>query len=483
MTGRVVAFTVTFFIPVMLVRIFDQAAFGTYKQAFLIYATLFGIAQLGMAESLFYFIPRAPEKAGQYVANSMLALAGAGLACLALVGAAAPALARWFKNPELGANIVLVGLFLLLMLCSAVLEIAMISRKRYLWASISYGLSDLVRALLFILPALALGSLRWLFLGGLAFAALRFGTTLLYVRREFGAELRPDAALLRQQLAYAVPFAMAVLVEIIQANYHYYAVSWRFDAVAFAIYSVGCLQIPLVDFVAGPAANVMMVRMSEEMHERRGDPVRGLWHDTTRKLALIFFPVFVLLLVSSREVIVFLFTENYLASVPVFMIWAFTVPFSVLQTDSVLRVFAQTRYLLVLYTVRLALTVGLLNAFVGAFYLQGAVLTTLVAVVVAKALALARIKRLMQVRFAQILPWRSLAAILGAALISGLPALLVRAELLHIQTLPLLLATAMAYGATYLLFLFGFRLLSEGERLALIGLLHRQPAVMAKPAG
>ena len=35
-----------------------RAEFGTYKQLFLIYATLFGVAQLGMAESLYYFIPR-----------------------------------------------------------------------------------------------------------------------------------------------------------------------------------------------------------------------------------------------------------------------------------------------------------------------------------------------------------------------------------------------------------------------------------------
>ncbi len=30
--GRFMAFTVTFFTPVILVRLFDQAQFGTYKQ-------------------------------------------------------------------------------------------------------------------------------------------------------------------------------------------------------------------------------------------------------------------------------------------------------------------------------------------------------------------------------------------------------------------------------------------------------------------
>src|SRR3989338_6047486 len=74
MSGRAIGFVAVFFLPVVLVRIFDQAEFGTYKQLFLIYSTVYGIAQLGMAESLFYFLPIAPKEAGKYVTNSMLVL-------------------------------------------------------------------------------------------------------------------------------------------------------------------------------------------------------------------------------------------------------------------------------------------------------------------------------------------------------------------------------------------------------------------------
>jgi O-antigen/teichoic acid export membrane protein len=65
MSGRTVAFAATFFIPVVLARVFSQAEFGTYKQIFLVYATLYYIAQFGMAESLFYFLPSASREAGR----------------------------------------------------------------------------------------------------------------------------------------------------------------------------------------------------------------------------------------------------------------------------------------------------------------------------------------------------------------------------------------------------------------------------------
>ena len=84
-TGRTIGFAASFIIPVLLVRTFNQAEFGTYKQLFLIYGTLYGLAQLGMAESLYYFVPRKPQEAGPYIANALITLALAGTAGLALL--------------------------------------------------------------------------------------------------------------------------------------------------------------------------------------------------------------------------------------------------------------------------------------------------------------------------------------------------------------------------------------------------------------
>ena len=72
---------------------------------------------------------------------------------------------------------------------------------------------------------------------------------LVYLWREFGRGFRVDAALWRNQLAYALPFALAVGIEVVQVNYHQWVVASRFDAATFAIYAVGCLQIPLIDLV------------------------------------------------------------------------------------------------------------------------------------------------------------------------------------------------------------------------------------------
>src|SRR5262245_702592 len=240
MSGRTVAFAATFFIPVVLSRVFTRAEFGTYKQFFLIVYALYGIAQMGMAESLFFFLPSSRTGAGRYVFNSIIALSCIGSVFLIGLFVLSPVLAQWMSNAELETHSLAAGLYLLLMLIGCVLEIVWINRKRYRWATLSYAFSDLSRAGLLILPALVFRSIHAVIVGGLVFCAVRVATMFILVRREFPGELRPDWTLMKLQFRYAIPFALAVIVDVAQANYHQIAVSRRFDAATFAIYAIGC---------------------------------------------------------------------------------------------------------------------------------------------------------------------------------------------------------------------------------------------------
>src|SRR5262245_29437009 len=74
-TGRVIGLAASFGIGIVLARIFAPAMFGTYKQFFLLYGTLYGLAQLGMAESLYYFVPRNTVRMPRYVFNALITLA------------------------------------------------------------------------------------------------------------------------------------------------------------------------------------------------------------------------------------------------------------------------------------------------------------------------------------------------------------------------------------------------------------------------
>ncbi len=472
MSGRVLAFAATFFIPVVLARVFDRADFGTYKQLFLIHSTVYLIAQIGMASSLYYFLPQSAERAGRYAANSALCLGVSGLACLGFLVIGGAKVSHWLSNAELAAYMPWIGLYLFLTLFSSTLEISMISRGSYFWASGTYAGSDLARAAALIVPALLFRRLDLVLLGAVLVGFLRVGGALFYLRREFGAGFRPDRALLAEQLRYALPFGLAVLVEIAQWNYHHYAVSHRFDPATFAIYAVGCLQIPIVDFVASPTSDVMMVKMRERVSEGRDGAVLGIWHDTTRKLALLFIPLAALLIVAAREIIVLLFTEKYATSVPIFMVWSIAILSAAFQVDGVLRVYAKTRFLLAMNLIRLAMMAGLIGLFISEYYLLGPVLLTVLANLVGKIAALARMKRLLHTGVRGLLPWQSLGAVTGAAAVASLVAVAVQSQV-HASAIATLVATGVAFGVTYAAVVWRFNLLTASEKLTLVGWMKR----------
>src|SRR5689334_16853867 len=109
MSGRALGLVAAFAIPIVLARFFDLGEFGAYKQLFLVYGSLYSIAQFGMAEGLFYFLPSAGREGGRYAFNAMLALALAGVGCFALLWFEQARVAAWLNNQALLGLIPLLG--------------------------------------------------------------------------------------------------------------------------------------------------------------------------------------------------------------------------------------------------------------------------------------------------------------------------------------------------------------------------------------
>jgi O-antigen/teichoic acid export membrane protein len=448
--GRSIGLAASFAIGIVLARLFDPAMFGTYKQFFLVYATLYGVLQLGMAESLYYFVPRQSHHTGRYVANAVVMLTAAGLLGTAALYLARTAIGGWL-TPELAGYVVPLGLFLTFTLASTVLEIVMVSRHQHMRAAITYAISDITRTVLFVIPALAIGTIRAVFIGATIFAGARLAVTLAALWREFGRDFRVDRSLWRQQLGYALPFALAVGIEVVLINYHQYVVAGRFDAATYAIYAIGCLQIPLFDLICTSTVNVLMVRMADA---ERGRAALALWHDTVARLAFLLVPLTVFLLIGAQSLIVGLFTTTYAASVPIFMVWVLTMLPGVLAVDAVLRVYAQTRFLLVMNLVRFVVVAGLIGWFLNTFGLLGAVGVTAVAMAVAKGLGVIRIAQLLHVGPRQALPWSRLLRITALSGVAAVPVVWLQH---HVAWHPLItfLAGGALYVTTYALLSFG----------------------------
>lgn len=447
MVGRTVGFVLTFGIPLVLVRVLDQHDFGTYKYLFMLASTL-AVLQLGMGESLYYFIPRRADNPGAVTANAVVTLAAIGAGVLLVMFGARHPLAVMLGQPGIAPALPLLGAFIALTLVGMPLEIIMVSRKSYRLAASIYAGSDLLRSALLILPGIVFRSLTAVLWGAVAFAAIRVAVLGAYLIGTLGARLALDRLEWRAQMAYVGPFAVAVMIETVQINLHQYVVWARSDPATFAIYAAGCLQIPLVDVLTTSVGNVMMVRMADDVS--RPAAALALWHQAVERLAFWLWPLTAALILTAHDVIVLLFTARYAASVPVFVLSTFTIALAAFQVDSVLRVYALTRFLIVMNLARLAVVLAGIWWAMATFHLLGAIGVTVVGMAVAKALALWRMAGVLHVPVSRVLPWRALVRTVGLVAVAAGAVVWLRSSLPVMP--PLLHGAVLAalYAAVYL---------------------------------
>jgi O-antigen/teichoic acid export membrane protein len=252
-----------------------------------------------------------------------------------------------FNSPALVPYAPLIGALIFLWIVSYFLEIGSIANQDSKLSALFIVASQFTKTALLLSAALVFSSV-----GALLWAAVLQGTLqtfalVLYLRSRFGRFWRDfDGGVMRRQLAYALPLGLGAILYVVMADMHNYFVSYRFGEEAFAVYAMGCISLPLVGIIMESIGTVMISRVSQLQSE--GDR-RGIILVTAaamRKLAAVYFPLYVLLLVVSREFVLFLFTERYAASWPIFAINLTTLPFLIFIADPIIRAHAEHRFFL-----------------------------------------------------------------------------------------------------------------------------------------
>jgi O-antigen/teichoic acid export membrane protein len=418
MLARLLVAVTTFVLPVILARVLLPASYGTFKQAWLVASTLRYVLPLNLPASLYYFVPREPERRGGFIAQAVLLCAAMGaVAGLALL-AAGPAISRGFRNPELDAHLGWVAAFTGLLVAGAPLDAAYASLGRLRAAAVTRGATEVGRAAAMIAGVLVTRDVTGLFAGIAVSSAVRAVACVGLLGREFG--LAPSRAAARELLSFTLPLAAAFLLGMPQQQFHQYAVGATVSAAAFAIYSVGCFQLPLVDVLYTPVSEILQIGFAEE-DGRGGRGHLALFHEAVSRLAFALLPTMAVLWVVAPVFLAFLFTDAYVDAAPVMRLSLVSIAFAALPLDGVLRAGAQNRFVLWTSALRLALTVALVLAGLSALGPVGAMAGHIAAEGATRALLLRRAARVLRAPLRDALPWRDLSR-QAAAGVAGLPA-------------------------------------------------------------
>ena len=356
MLARLGVAALTFAIPMVLARVLLPASYGTFKQAWLLSNTLFLVLPLGLNQSLVYFVPREPKKKRMWRSHALLLTTGLGAAAAALLLGFGPLVASAFHNPELAAVMPYVAAFTGFKLAASCFDLAWMSEGRIKASALVRLASEGFYTLCMLTGAVWTHSVTGAFVGVVIATFAKAAACWMALA---AGGLQVSKRDLRRQLAYALPFGAAFALVIPQQQFHSYLVSTSVSAAVFAVYSVGCFQLPIVDMLYTPVSEILQLGIAE--HEAQGDNEGALrlFREAVARLSFVFVPTMALLAISAPTLISFLFTDRYLAAVPIFRLAIISIPMAALPLDGVMRACAQNRFMFRVSVLKLALTVPL----------------------------------------------------------------------------------------------------------------------------
>lgn len=479
LSAKSIGYGFMFLLPVLLVRQLSQHDFGVYKQIFLVVGTAIALLPLGFGMSAYYFLPRIGEQKGRVVLNILLFHLGVAGATFLVLTLRPDVLAWLFADATLTQYGSMIGLLVLLWIPSSCLETLAVAHGEAPLAGRFIVLLQLSKALLLIGAAVWVGSISALVLAALAHGVVQTATLGAYLYSRFGRFWREfDGSIMRAQLAYAMPHGAAALLYWFQIDLHRYFVAHQFDSATFAIYAIGCFELPMLGILNESVGSVLILRMSQLQKDARRQELIALAAGAIRKLGAVYVPLYVLLLLVGRELITVLFTEAYAAAWPIFLFNMTLIPIAVptIACDAVIRAYAEHRYFLVkLRVVSTIVLVGCLAAAVARFGLLGAIGVVVGVNLLERMVTTVMAARILRVSRADAPLLADIGKVIVASALAGMAGLLARSALPHAGSLTILVVCTLVVGVTYLALLFAFDVPDDSERAHVRALLARVP--------
>jgi O-antigen/teichoic acid export membrane protein/transposase-like protein len=471
--ANLVAFALSFLTPLVIVRVFDQAEFGTYKQLFQILTTLMAALYLQVPMSAYYFMRREPDKRPQVAMNIILFYLAAGL-LTALVFAAYPAwLTYLFHNPALDEHTPLLGVALTLCLMATNAEIFPLAVGDVRTSSRFIVFAQISKSLIIICAAVMFGSLRAVLWGIIIQGVIQCAFMIGYIHYRIGSlKIRPDQlfdwSLLKKQISNSQPRGDDGLAHSFRADLHNYFVSHYFSAASFAVYANGCFQFPLVPLMQNSFKDALTPEVARLEASSDYKAIIQAWLNAVRRLSLLILPACALMFVVRRELIVTLFTEAYADSAQIFSIYLIVLLTQVALISPIMRSIADFRRNRLKFALaQIPLTCVAL--YVGIKYggLIGAAVATVCLNLLEVTVSVTAICRKLGVKWKDLKQLAPVASVAPAAIVAMIASSAVRTLIAPTHPIVILVACGIVFAFIYIVAAFLFGAYTEDDQDAI----------------
>ncbi|HTO15713.1 MAG TPA: oligosaccharide flippase family protein [Edaphocola sp.] len=304
-----------------------QHQYGIYQNFWTQFNTLFAISGLGIASFIFSYTPQKVVQIFKSLSKKRL---GVGIS---LILASAIVFGLMQKNA--GLSLVWTSTFLILNTLSLLSDSFLIIFKRFrimLLINFLYFIGFVALHYYCLSQPYMDFNLLFQLLSGLSLCKVL--VSFLIFKNEFG-QVSNEHLSDKKHLHLWMHLFVFDLIQIFFSYSDKFIVSLLAPAATSAVYINGTYPIPFIPiiFSAVSSAALMQFNNMEDNHENQ----ISILNRTGRALSTVVFPVFFYFLFFRNEFIVFYFSDKYLASVPIFFVSLFMLPFKAFNFTMLFR--------------------------------------------------------------------------------------------------------------------------------------------------
>lgn len=412
---------------VVLTRLLDKSEFAVVILAYLVQDTITTIGPLGLPSALSFHLPRlghgVARALGLQTALILLVLPLPFALGLILGG---PWIAASIDMPAAGLPLVYVGIAVIADFPGRAWPDYLVAREAWRPAFLVTLLFYVTRFASMVVPA-ALGASADVIVLWLAVVAIIRGVgffvhLIWFEEGELGPHIRRQWTV-RSLFSYGVPLSLTQIVGKLNLQLDKYMIAALMTAEAFAVYTAGAVELPLVPGIAY-AATIAMIPVLVRTGER-GD-TRGFldyWHGSMVKVAALMMPIAVALFVLAEPAVTILFSAEYAEAAVPFRVYLGLLPLRLCAYGAVVRALGSTRPILISAVAGLAANAALNYPLFMWLGLSGPAFASIIAQVVSIVIMLAVIREKLALSWARVLPFGGVLRAAAVALLAA-PALL-----------------------------------------------------------
>ncbi|MBF0117333.1 MAG: oligosaccharide flippase family protein [Desulfobacterales bacterium] len=411
--SKTITSVINFLSGLILARYLTKSDYATYSQIMLIGSTS-AIVTVGVQQGLFYFIPLSEEKHRRSIAINGLFL---GIILILI-----PLLIFFFFKKQISLSLnneKLYGLWTVAILYIFSFSIAGFTDSVLINFNKVNKLAiiNIMTSILIIIPIILVKNDIKIIVCCVALSYFFMFICNLIFLGDIKLLCSININEMRSQMEYAFPIMISSVLGIIGRRIDQYMISIMFTPEDYAIYTRGAFDIPFIDIITSSIFTILIPELTTLIKNNEYSQSLKLWRDAVYKIALLSFPLAIFLIVMAKPLMIFLFSEKYIESAPIFRVYSLFLILQIAIYGTIPRVTGRTDIIYKM-AILLSCTNILINyPLIKIFGPIGASIGTISASFAAILYILSKNATLLKTSLSHIFPWKRLFQILIISLI------------------------------------------------------------------